>query len=218
MQEKRVAFHSKAAVRISRMKSFTKKSNKQVKTGFFLFFTLAAVASCRSKHPETVYSTSLLSDEEKGDSIATIAQNILLVHVAKAIQHHGTAGAVDFCNERAIPLTDSVSQTTASHIQRLSNRNRNPLNAIRTPQDSMAWKQLNDSQHPKKELIINQNGTSFYYKPIKLGMPVCLECHGSKEKDISPETLHAILEKYPLDKATGYKQGELRGMWKIKLN
>ena len=56
-----------------------------------------------------------------------------------------------------------------------------------------------------------------YYKPIKTGMPTCLKCHGSSA-EIESKTLALINEKYPDDKAVGYSQGDLRGMWKIKFS
>jgi len=46
-------------------------------------------------------------------------------------------------------------------------------------------------------------------------MPACLGCHGTEGGDINAKTLKIIKQKYPEDKATGYKEGDLRGWWKI---
>jgi len=43
-----------------------------------------------------------------------------------------------------------------------------------------------------------------------------LQCHGQIGKDIHDDVYKVIKEKYPQDKATGFKVGELRGIWDIK--
>ena len=41
---------------------------------------------------------------------------------------------------------------------------------------------------------------------------VCLKCHGT---DLSPEVTAKMTELYPQDKATGYKEGDLRGAFVV---
>lgn len=158
----------------------------------------------------------------KGDSIATQAQQVLMKNVSTAIQEKGIAGAVDFCNINAMPLTDSLSTLNAVNIQRISEKNRNPKNAIVSELDKSALEQikimLKDTSISTKHIIMQESGNVYYYKPILLGMPTCLSCHGNTTTDITPETLKVIQTKYPTDKATGYQLGEWRGLWKIKMN
>jgi hypothetical protein len=100
-------------------------------------------------------------------------------------------------------------------IQRLSDKNRNPDNAIQTQMDSLAWAQIK----AEKTGFIRQHksGAIYYYKPIAIAMPTCIKCHGNNA-DIPESTQKIITEKYPNDKATGYAMGDIRGMWKIKIN
>ncbi len=158
-----------------------------------------------------------------GDSIATEAQKTLMSNVVAAIQVGGIAGAVGFCSEGALPLTDSLSGHFEVAIRRLSDRNRNPGNAIRSVTDSLAWQRIQalmaDTLHPQKHLALrSDNGGTYYYKAITIAMPACLKCHGSPGGDIDPETLAGIRSTYPDDKAVGYRMGELRGMWKIRMD
>jgi len=46
-------------------------------------------------------------------------------------------------------------------------------------------------------------------------MPACMKCHGQAGKEIDAKTMEIISQKYPDDLATGYKEGDLRGLWKI---
>lgn len=149
-----------------------------------------------------------------GDSISTVMQGVLLQNVAGAIQKGGTDYAIEFCNTKAMPLTDSVSTKINVQIQRLSDKNRNPNNTIQTKMDHTAWETIKKNQ--KAIVEQDENGDVFYYKPILLGMPTCLKCHGNTN-DISESTQQIIAQKYPNDLAINYKLGDLRGMWKIKL-
>ena len=65
---------------------------------------------------------------EQGRSISRKMQGILLSNVSSAIQNGGPAHAIAFCNTRAIPLTDSLSEVERVVISRISDKNRNPNN------------------------------------------------------------------------------------------
>jgi hypothetical protein len=47
---------------------------------------------------------------------------------------------------------------------------------------------------------------------------MCLQCHGIPNNQILPTTLSKIKELYPTDKATGYGENELRGIWVIEMD
>lgn len=175
-----------------------------------LLLVLTAVSCQQTTHNEKEIS-ALKND---ADSIATVSQMILLQNVAGAIQKGGIDYAVEFCNIQAMPLTDSIAEGLNVYIQRLSDKNRNPANAIKTQADSLAWKKIKS----KKADFIEQhnNGEVYYYKPILIAMPTCVKCHGGKS-NIAESTQNSITQKYPGDKAVNYKMGDLRGMWKIKL-
>lgn len=178
-----------------------------------LFLFSVVFSSCKLGQRETLTEQQEKEFVTQGDSISDIMQGVLLKNVATAINHGGTEFAIGFCNMNAIPITDSVSALYHVQIQRLSNKNRNPDNAIRMLDDSLAWQKIKSSSSSFVEQ--NSSGEVVYYKPIKIGMPTCLKCHGSSA-DIETKTLALINEKYPDDKAVGYNQDDLRGMWKIK--
>ena len=64
--------------------------------------------------------------------------------------------------------------------------------------------------------VVEEGGRRYYrfMKAIAV-KPVCLVCHG--DKAAIPEEVRAKLAtEYPLDQATGYREGELRGAVSIK--
>lgn len=171
------------------------------------------------------HSTKKLTETEQanylklGDSIATQTQKVLLMNVAGKIKEGGAPLAVNFCSEKAVFLTDSLSRK--HQIQRVSDKNRNPNNSLHSELDKKAWTEISalmSDASKEKHLVLQEGNDVYYYKAIPLAMPTCLACHGNKQTDITPETLQIISEKYPHDKATDYKMGELRGLWKIKFN
>ena len=55
------------------------------------------------------------------------------------------------------------------------------------------------------------------YYPIETNK-MCLQCHGLPNTQILPATLTKLKHLYPTDKAIGYGENELRGIWVIEMN
>ncbi len=150
-----------------------------------------------------------------GDSISLQAQQTLIKNLLGAIQKGGSAYAVAFCNEKAMPLTDSLSKKYQVEIRRISAKNRNPKN-VASLFDKKTLKLFASTSSPSlKDTLIDTPKGYVYYKPIKIGMPTCLQCHGKPKQDIDDATASTIHKKYHFDKATGYSMSELRGAWKL---
>ncbi len=180
-----------------------------------LFLVLSCNENKKESHLETV---DLAKVKTTSDSIANVSQQALLANVKTAIQKGGTVHAVDFCSEKAVALTDSLSQKFNVKIQRVSEKNRNANNVPSTENDKKIlalYSELFNKKSPIKDTILKEGENLVYYKPINAGLPACIQCHGTPETDISKETLAKINEKYPNDKATGYKLNDLRGAWKL---
>ncbi|HRN98329.1 MAG TPA: DUF3365 domain-containing protein [Flavobacterium sp.] len=178
---------------------------------YFFAALILTLSGCRQG--VTSLETGKLTLE--ADSVATVAQNTLLKNVAGAIGRGGPEYAVDFCNTRALTLTDSIARGSHWNISRISDRNRNPQNAVR-PEDQEVFNQFKGKSTLMDTLVATQDKV-VYYKRINIGMPTCLMCHGNPQTDIAPTTLDAIWLRYPQDRATGYKLRDLRGLWKLTL-
>lgn len=123
----------------------------------------------------------------------------------------GAATAVSVCNEKAPELAAAASKEGVE-VGRTTYRARNPKNA---PAEWM--KPLLDqlAQAPKKEGAFAAktlaDGRLAYAEPIYI-QPMCLTCHGDAA-NLGPEVTQILAEKYPADQATGYKDGEFRGIF-----
>ncbi len=174
------------------------------------------IVSCNPQQQKTDLSSNIIDTAaylQKGDSISAIVQKVLLTNVMQAMKSGGPGYAVSFCNEQAMPLTDSLAKAHNCLIQRVSDKYRNPTNKL-TAQDQEVWTKM-ASAATANTLSGSENGQVVFYKPIKIAMPACLTCHGTAGKEMETKTFEIIKQKYPDDIATGYKEGDLRGMWKI---
>jgi len=149
----------------------------------------------------------------QGNAIAKASFQALSGKLKVAVQSGGIASAIQYCNIHAMPLTDSLSNIYNVEIQRVSDKNRNSVNAL-SASDSVVFAdfQANPNQDSK---VIKDGENVLFYKPILL-KPLCLNCHGEPQKTLPEANQKVITELYPEDKAVGYQVGELRGMWKIR--
>ncbi len=183
---------------------------------FLALLLITTAFSCRPKADEREKQAFLAT----ADSISVLAQQLLLKNVSEAVQAGGPVMAIDFCSLNAGNLTDSLSIANSVIIRRLTDQPRNLENLVRDHPDKAIWsyfqKTVRAGGSPRDTVISSgAPGHLVYYKPILLAMPTCLKCHGDPSVDIGKSTLVKISEKYPEDKAVGYRPGDLRGMWKI---
>ena len=152
--------------------------------------------------------------QKKGYEISGQTQAVLLANVGKAIQTGGTVYAVEFCSLKASTLVDSLNETNNCVLSRISVKNRNPENSLKTKTDRLLWTIFETGT--LKDTVIFENKKFIYYRPIKTALPACLKCHGEPGIDIESLTAEKIQTLYPDDLATGYKLNDFRGLWKIE--
>lgn len=153
---------------------------------------------------------------KKGESIALQTKKVLGKNLMAAIAEGGSAYAVDFCNLKAINLTDSMGEKLNARVKRVSDKNRNSNNVASLEELTFINKfkdRLAQKETPSGELIKMADGYRVFYPIITNQM--CLQCHGEKGSEIANETLEKIQAKYPTDLALGYKMNELRGIWVV---
>jgi cytochrome c553 len=168
--------------------------------------------------PDWYTGTPAQSDEENpfevGLEYALGLKQILGKNLMAALETGGPVYALDFCNTRALPLTDSMSAFFGHEVVRLSDKPRNPKNQAdedaKTIIDMMK-RAIAAEREPQPAI----RGTYAYYPIITNEM--CLQCHGTPGNQIGKATLEAIANKYPGDQAIGYGVNELRGVFRVRL-
>ncbi len=169
------------------------------------------------KHTST--ATQQISPTEQGLEYALKTKSILGKNLLGAIKSKGTIGALSFCNENAIHLTDTVaSQIEGVEVKRVSDKNRNPNNKANVNELSYIEKAKTQLMYGKKitPQIQEIDGKMVGYYPITTNK-MCLQCHGDLTSDIKPNAYSKIKELYPDDIAIGYSADELRGIWVVTM-
>lgn len=142
------------------------------------------------------------------------AVGLLKARLLEALQaglQQGPEQAIAVCRDQAPRLAAEVS-TGGVSVGRTSRKLRNPANA---PQE---WMQplLDAYEAPGAPAggtaVALPDGSLGWVEPLRVGPP-CLTCHG----DLAPGSLRdRLAELYPADQATGYREGDLRGLaWAI---
>lgn len=173
---------------------------------------LIILVSCLNRPAENRNTTSS-SDSvylKLGDQLVAKTFDTLRNALTTAIGSKGFAYAVAFCDENAYPLTTYYQEAGIS-IRRASDKPRNPQNKA----DSLETALLNEFRASRGTARIVHTTTEVHYVKHILVQGMCLNCHGLPGKEIKPETLAAINERYAADSATGYKEGALRGLWHV---
>lgn len=153
----------------------------------------------------------------KGNEISQASFKALSEKLTEQMKLGGPAQAIPFCNVEAIPLTKQLSEEYKVTIKRTSDKLRNQEN-----KPSERELEIINNYHKliseKKEITpiveMDSNNKRHYYAPIKLKAN-CLACHGKVDEFVSIKTDSIIKSLYPNDKAIGYSEDDLRGIWSI---
>ncbi|MBL1244137.1 MAG: DUF3365 domain-containing protein [Sulfurimonas sp.] len=148
-----------------------------------------------------------------GNKSSTLLIKTLAQNMQKKMKSGGTLHALDFCSNQAYSLTQEVNQKLRGvSVKRVSVKYRSPDN-IPSQKERAILESLQSLKNsnvilPKYVIQKVDTNTYKYYKPLIINKKACLKCHG----DIKNVALkHEIANRYPLDSATGYKMGDLRG-------
>lgn len=134
--------------------------------------------------------------------------------LAAAIAADGVAGAVTACAQIAPALAEGLSEESGATVRRTALRVRNPAAAPdafeRAALERLAAAPLDAEGRPAEVMAVD--GGRFRYLRAIPTRGLCLQCHGEA---IAPEVKAAIAAAYPADRATGFREGELRGAFSI---
>ncbi|MEO9894037.1 DUF3365 domain-containing protein [Aurantibacter sp.] len=152
-----------------------------------------------------------------GYALATKAE--LGKNLMKAINKNGTVAAIEFCNTKALKLTDSMSVMKNAIIKRVSDKPRNPQNLANEEELGFInyFKKAVSAGVEIKPIVQPVNGEINFYYPITTNT-MCLQCHGTPKEQMKIETLETLRKLYPSDKAIGYNVNEVRGIWVINFD
>lgn len=128
---------------------------------------------------------------------------------------NGPEKAIEVCRSEAPALAAQLSRESGAQLRRTSTRVRNPANAPDAWEASamreMARRIAAGEPASQVEVHAVVDGRRRYAKAIVME-PMCGMCHGER---LAPAVEAAVRASYPVDAATGFKAGELRGAFSV---
>lgn len=186
-----------------------------IKKIFIYSIILIIVAACQNLEKDNNISVEYETElAEHAGSYMSQLKSVLLSNM----QEGGPLQAVSVCSDTAQLMSEEYSKKMDVFVKRSSFKNRNILNfpdnfeskAIKQFEEKLKTGNLTSETNIIEQSDVNGIKVVRYVKPILVEAP-CLNCHGSKSQ-ISKDVAEVIKQKYPKDKATGYKIGDLRGV------
>lgn len=136
-----------------------------------------------------------------------------------AIEKGGPLAAIDVCHTRAPAIAARLSAESGARVGRTALRVRNAANVPDDLERAVLEQFAGDMAAGRIEgpleaafEIKREDGIERHYLRAIPTEALCLTCHG---ETLAPELAAAIARDYPGDQATGFKQGELRGAFRV---
>jgi len=154
---------------------------------------------------------------EKGRVVLAPFQVALQTALKEGLAN-GPVEAVDACRIRAPEIAREVSGITPDgegvEVGRTSHKLRNPANAPRAWVRPLLAAYLEQPEDPAPRVVELGDGDWGYVQPI-LMQPLCATCHG----DTIAEPLRTRINSlYPEDDATGFADGQFRGLFWVEFS
>ncbi len=173
---------------------------KMQRIPMLVFLVALAIVGVRAGEPALGTGAQLLAPFKRD-----------LQQALKAGLGEGPEAAINVCKLEAPTIADALS-IDGVRMGRTSQRLRNPANG--GPEwvaPILQSYSLNAAERQPRTVSI-ASGRSGYVEPIMV-QPICLTCHGER---LSPAVSSQLRTAYPQDRATGYKVGDLRGVFWVE--
>lgn len=193
-----------------------------------VFVMIAFFSSCKNEkkadnsskqEEEQIEAVSKIdpSYQQIGLDIAFKTKAQLGKHLMGTMKEKGAIAALEFCNVKAMQLTDSMATVHNARITRVSDKTRNPNNKANETElkNIDIFKNIISNGKEIAPIIETINDSIYFYYPIVTN-DMCLKCHGTPNKEIDQATLLSLNDLYPDDKAVGYSENQVRGIWSIQ--
>jgi len=143
----------------------------------------------------------------------------LKAELEAAMTGGGPVAAMSVCQIKAPELAAALSEEQGMTLKRVSLRNRNPVMGVPNKWETQVLNEFEArkaaGESPATLVYAATVANEFRFMQAIPTAAVCLTCHGT---DLSPAVKASLAELYPQDRATGYKEGDLRGAFVVVKN
>lgn len=185
----------------------------------FIAFLTAGLAVLSADSVSVLAGDDIASGKAEAAGIVKEYGGKLQGELKAALESGGPVAAITVCHERSPAIAAELSAKTGWHVARTSLKVRNPASAPN------GWEQdvMHDFERriaagepvadlARAEMVEEGGAKLFRFAKAIPTAEVCLTCHGS---NLAPETQAALTRLYPADTATGFKLGDMRGIFTL---
>lgn len=165
----------------------------------FIFAALVVSSACAADPPPARGAELLLSFKQE-------LKQALLAGMQK-----GPVEAIGACRAEAPKIAAALSRDGVK-VGRSSHRLRNPANAAPDWVTPVLEAYVASETGWQPQLVQLSGDRVGYVEPIA-AQAMCLTCHGD---ELMPDLAMKIAELYPEDRATGFAEGDLRGVFWVE--
>lgn len=179
-----------------------------MKTGLILLATSGLLLGACSEPPAPV--ADAVDPATRGAELLGPFKSELMQALSSGMQE-GPAAAIEVCSEVAPGIASSLS-VDGVRMGRSSHKLRNPANVPPEWLEPLIAAYASGTGEMQPQTVALGDGRSGYAEPIRV-QPLCLTCHGT---ELDPGIAAQIAENYPADEATGFSEGDFRGVFWVE--
>jgi len=151
----------------------------------------------------------------RADLVVAAMQDSVLRELTDALSRGGPASAISFCHLDATFLAQRVGKAEGIAAGRTSDRLRNPTNAPKPWAAALVQTHAGKQARSVEGFAVDLGEKVGVLRPIS-ERAMCAGCHGPVEQ-LSPAVKDVLLDRYPVDRAVGFKEGEIRGWFWVEM-
>ena len=176
--------------------------------------TLAAQTEFKS-WPLSQAPAELRIPISRADLVVVAMQDAVLRELSDALARGGPAGAINFCHLDATAIIQRVGREEGIAAGRTSDRLRNPTNAPQPWAMPFIKAHAGRSARSVEGFAVDLGDKVGVLRPI-VERPMCAGCHGTEER-LVPGVKLVLRDRYPVDRAVGFTEGEIRGWYWVEM-
>ena len=190
-----------------------------MKTPLIVTLTVLLTACATSEtQPEAKVEAAQPKQIEESRAVAKTLVTQLGGKLKESMNKNGPAESISVCKEAAPQIAADLSRQTGWQVSRVGTRARNAQTGVPNAWQTQALASFAERMKNGEkadtmefaEVVTDSSGKHLHYAKAIAVQTVCLTCHGPADT-IADGVKARLRADYPLDQATGYKEGELRG-------
>jgi Protein of unknown function (DUF3365) len=151
----------------------------------------------------------------RADLVVVAMHDSVLRELTDALSRGGPGSAMAFCHLDSTYVAQRVGRTEGIGAGRTSDRLRNPTNAPKPWAAALVKANAGKEARSVEGFAVDLGDRVGLLRPIA-ERAMCDGCHGPADK-LSPAVRSALQDRYPVDRAVGFRDGEIRGWFWVEM-